>query len=395
MISKPVFNPGNALLKKLCKALSPDSRLLVLLLCIGTWYPLLSMAAQTQKIRIAIVDSYHPEYIWSQQTNDGVVAGLLEFGYLDTDLQVTAYTDTYQAESSRAIIKKYWMDSKRKKSRAEITLELRRITDELTKFKPDIILLGDDNAAKYVGNHYLDTDIPVVFWGVNGEPLKYGLLDSVEQPGHNITGIYQAGYHLDCVRNLQRLLPHIKTIAVLSDDSPTGRAHAKMIKRYGDEGSLPATVIKVVITNSYSQWQKEALALQDQVDAFFISNHNTLDDDNGQHVNDLDAAAWFLENIHKPSTTPSSYMVKEGFLATVDDAGFDQGFEATKIAHSILSEGRKPAEIASYAPDRGPVVVNRWRARMLGIEAQINQHADIIDEFVEDSAAWKHKSDAD
>ena len=63
-----------------------------------------------------------------------------------------------------------------------------------------------------------------------------------------------------------------------------------------------------------------------------------------------------------------------------------------KIAHSILSKGLDPKNISSYAPGRGPFVINRWRARMLGLETQINQHADIIDEFIEDSAAWKHKS---
>ena len=54
---------------------------------------------------------------------------------------------------------------------------------EIEQFKPNLILLGDDNAANYVGNQYIDTNIPVVFWGINGLPLKYGLLDSLEKPG--------------------------------------------------------------------------------------------------------------------------------------------------------------------------------------------------------------------
>ena len=34
----------------------------------------------------------------------------------------------------------------------------------------------------------------MVFWGINGLPLKYGLIDTIEKPEHNVTGIYQAGY---------------------------------------------------------------------------------------------------------------------------------------------------------------------------------------------------------
>ncbi len=40
----------------------------------------------------------------------------------------------------------------------------------------------------------LDTAISVVFWGINGMPLKYGLVDRMDQPGHNVTGVWQSGY---------------------------------------------------------------------------------------------------------------------------------------------------------------------------------------------------------
>lgn len=356
----------------------------------------LSAMAQTQKnLRIAVVSSYHPEYIWSQQTNDGVVSGLLEFGYLDNEEQGQIYTRNFEAKSSTATIKKWWMNTKRKNSQMDIARMLEQVTAELEQFAPDLILLGDDNAAKYIGNHYLDSEIPVVFWGVNGIPLKYGLLDSVEKPGHNVTGIYQAGYHFDSITYLKKLLPNIKTIAVLSDDSPTGRAHAKKIKRYGDEGLLDATVIKVVMTNSYTEWQQAALELQDKVDAFYISTHHTMKDDKGQHVHNLDVAAWYLEHIKKPEVVPSSFLVKEGMLATVDDSAFKQGYEAVKVAHSILSGKAKPAETASYAPGRGPFIVNRWRARQLGIEQIIEHNKAVIDEIIDESAAWKKKEQSE
>jgi|GEM_PF-3984131 len=90
-----------------------------------------------------------------------------------------------------------------KNSRSEIASVFANIITELDSFDPDIILLGDDNADNYIGNHYLDSSIPIVFWGINGLPLKYDLLDSLEKPGHNVTGVYQAGYHLDSIRFLK------------------------------------------------------------------------------------------------------------------------------------------------------------------------------------------------
>ncbi len=367
------------------------SHLLILLLLVT--FPLPSMAESDEKAkyRIAIVSSYHAEYIWSQQTNEGVVKALRDFGYLDNAEQGETYSKNYAIESNRAVVKKWWMDTKRKNSRPEIAATLARVTSDIARFSPDIILLSDDNAANYMGNHYLDSETPVVFWGVNGLPLKYGLLDSVENPGHNITGIYQAGYYFDSVRSLKKLFPSIQTIAVLSDDSPTGRSHAKKIKRYADEGRLEVHIVKVVITNSFSHWKREALALQKLVDAFYISTHHTLKDDQGRNVSNLDVAAWYLENIRKPEIAPSSFIVKEGLLSTVDDSAFKQGYEAVRVAHLILSGVKKAGEIASYAPERGAFIVNRWRARMLGVEEIIEQHSDLIDQVIDESAAWKHR----
>ena len=59
---------------------------------------------------------------------------------------------------------------------------------EIRAFKPDVVLLGDDNAAKHIGAQLLDSSTPVVFWGINGLPLKYGLVDSLDAPGRNVTG---------------------------------------------------------------------------------------------------------------------------------------------------------------------------------------------------------------
>ena len=354
--------------------------------------PLSGFAAEnpeTKKINIAVVSSYHPEYIWSQMTNDGVLAALLEFGYLDDSKQGEKYTRTNHVESARIVLQKYWMDTKRQNSPQQIARSFARITDELATFKPDLVFLGDDNAANYFGNHYLDSKIPVVFWGVNGVPLKYGLLDSLQKPGHNITGIYQAGYHREGVKQLQKLIPGIKRIAVFSDDSATGRPNAKKMQRYGMQGELGAEVVKMVITNSFETWQKEALAIQDQVDAFFISTHNTLRNKDGNHVDYLDVARWHLKNIHKPEIVAAAFSVKEGFLSTVDDSAFNQGYEAVKIAHSILSEGKNPAEISSYAPAQGPFIVNSWRAKMLGLEDRIKEQSEIIDQLIDEHQAWK------
>ncbi len=341
---------------------------------------------QAEKIRIMVVSSYHREYLWSQMTNNGLCTALLEFGYLDNQQQVEEYTSHDYVESSKAKIKKAWMDTKRKNSKSEIGRTLGQVIDQIDHFQPDILLLGDDNAANYISNQYLDTDMPIVFWGINGLPLKYGIIDSLDNPGHNVTGVFQKGYHLEAFEYFQKLVPGLKRVAVLSDDSPTGRAHAKKILRYAEDGRLPVELVAFVTTNSLAEWQAKALELQDKVDGFYISTNNTLKDEKGNHVDYLWVTSWHLRHIKKPEITPAIFMVKEGFLSTVDDSAFKQGYEAMGLAHKILL-GAKPAELPVYSPTRGPFIVNRQRAQMLGLEDAVKANSKIIDEYVDQMGA--------
>ena len=270
-------------------------------------------------------------------------------------------------ESSKAVVKKLWMDTKRKNSKAEIEQTVARIVSEIEAFKPDLILLGDDNATNYIGNQYIDTETPVVFWGVNGYPLKYYLVDSLDKPGHNVTGVYQAGYLKEGITSLQKLIPDIKKIAVLCDDSPTGRTKAKELVRFVKQGRLPVTIVESVVTNSVDTWKAKALELQDKVDAFLVLNHSTLKYADGRPVDQLEIGAWYLRNIKKPEVGHEKQLVEEGLLCAVDDSGFKQGYEAMRIARRILQQGEDPAEIAVYAPERGAFVVNLLRAKILGV----------------------------
>jgi ABC-type uncharacterized transport system substrate-binding protein len=357
---------------------------------VALFLPSAASQAEGKKFRIAVVSSYHREYLWSQDTNRGVVAALLEFKYLDNEAQAQEYTVKDAVESSRAVLRKFWMDSKRNDSEAALAAATARLVPELETFAPDLLLLGDDNAAQCIGGHYLDSDLPVVFWGINGLPLKYGLLDSLEKPGHNVTGVYQTGYLKDCFVYFKKLVPSIQTFAVLADASETARAKTKELEKLARQGELPLTLTEMVVTNSLAEWKARALALQDKVDAFFVTNHNTLKDEQGKPVDQLDIGAWYLTHILKPDCGDQRQFVEEGMLACVDDSGFKQGYEAVKMAHAILAQGRKPADIPVIAPERGPFIVNRMRARMLGLEETIKDNA-LIEEYVDTAAALKER----
>jgi len=336
------------------------------------------------KIKIFVVSSYHPEYLWSQDTSKGLCAALKDFKFIDNDQQIAEFMKNDFLETERVVIKKMWMDTKRKNKKNEIAATTANVLSGIEAFDPDLVFLGDDNATNFIGAHLVNTGVPVIFWGVDFNPLAYGYIDAIEHPGHNVTGVYQSGYFKESLEVLKKIFPSLKTFAILSDDSETGRAKTKAIVKLAHEGRLPLQLADQVATNSFSEWQDRALELQPRVDAIFVVNHGSLKDDNGASVDSLKAGAWYLANIRKPEASPEKQFVQEGMLLSVDDSGFKQGYEAGRIADLILHQKKSPADIPVITPTRGAVIINRQRAAMLGVNVSSK---DFIEEFIDKSSA--------
>ena len=348
-----------------------------------------SQAHTSQVHRIAIISSYHPEFLWTAETHQGVIKALLEKNYLNNQGEADQYTRNDYLKNDKIVMKKWWMDSKRKNTLPEIQREMTRIVNELERFDPDIILTGDDNATNYIGNYYVDSPTPLVFWGVNGNPMKYGLLDSLVKPGRNITGVYQEGYIKESVLFLKELLPQVKTMTILADESVTSRAKVKKITRLSNSGELPIQVITTIVSNDLESWKEQALHAASYTDAFYMLNHNTLKDKNENPVNSMDIGAWYLNNIKKPEISDEEHFIIEGMLAAVSDSGVRQGYKAMNIAIRII-EGESPSSIPVKAPKRGDYIVNRERAKMLGIYKKI-KHKKSIESWIDEALALKQK----
>ncbi len=340
------------------------------------------------KKKILVVDSYHREYLWSQYTNDGFCAAMLKFGYFDNKEQAAEYIKNDYIETSRVTVKRLWMDAKRKNKREEMaktTIEVSKIAGD---FNPDIIFLGDDEATDYIGNEFLDTKIPVVFWGINTTPVKYGLVDREAKPGHNVTGIYQTSYYAESLELLTKIKPGIKTFAILSDGTTTGRIHVKTIQYLVKSGRIPLKLVGVVSTSDSEEWKRKALELQTDVDAFFIAQYSGLKDKNDRPVTDEEMAAWYITHINIPEAAGFRHRVVQGMLCAADDSGYNQGYEAVAVAHDILAKGANPATYPPRAPKRGALMVNKQRAKMLGITLTEKMG---IEEYIDEMVALGEK----
>ncbi len=334
--------------------------------------------------RILVVSSYSRDVAWSKLTNAGFCAAMLKFRYFENQAQADEFTRSDSVETPRVVVKKLWMDTKRKGSKGEMDETSLAIYGYAKSFKPDIILLGDDEAVEYVGAKFLDSPIPVVFWGVNSTPVKYGLVDSMSRPGHNVTGVYQSGYYVQSLKLLKAMAPHVKTFAMLSIESAAGRSHCKTVDYLNRKGALPARLVATVATNDFELWKRKILELQGRVDAFYMSHYSGMKDKDGVAVPEQEAARWYLANVKIPEAVGFRQCIADGMLCGVDDSGYNQGFQAVAIARDILEKGARPDTYAPVSPARGASVVNVRRARMLGLSVPKDLE---VDEYMDKALA--------
>lgn len=354
----------------------------------GAAWPASAESSKAEKVRFAHVDSYHAGYKGSEMAFKGFSEGLMKYGFLDGPEQIQALIQHDTVESSTAIVKRWWMDSKRKNTKPEMMESTVRITKELQAFQPTVLFVSDDAATNYLGNQLLDTPTPVVFFGVKNTPVKYGLVDSLERPGHNLTGTYAGGYYKESLELLKALVPSAKTFAIISDDGDTGRSHVKAVEDLVRQGVLPLQWVETASIKHFQAWKQKILELQGRVDAFYVAAINSLEDDDGRDVPREEAIEWYLTHVKIPEASHAKSYVEQGLLCAADFNRYDQGFEAVTIANDVLTKGMSPATYPPIKVKRGPQVVNKERAQMLGL---MLTPAMGIEEYV-DNASVLHES---
>ncbi|RUM33903.1 MAG: hypothetical protein DSY58_08590, partial [Desulfobulbus sp.] len=135
-----------------------------------------SVFAQTRSLpRVLIIHSYAPKSLISQPQDEGIAQGLAESGFVD---------------GKSVEIKRFFMDTKRTYTRPDqIEARSKQALAMIEDFKPDLVFTVDDNATRTVMLSLVDSDIPVVFSGINAMPEMYNhsrrFMENRTHPGHN------------------------------------------------------------------------------------------------------------------------------------------------------------------------------------------------------------------
>lgn len=330
---------------------------ILILFCLT--FSLITSAAAQEVKRVYIASSYEENHICGGPQEEGVIKGLNKKGWF---------------EGMNLEVKRYYMDTKRKNTTPEAMKEEANIVfKQIKEFKPEVLVVLDDNAFREVALPLVDgEDLSVVFSGMNGQPESYNakkrFMDKRERPDGNITGVYEKLYVVRSVIVMQSAITGLKgkKIIGITDYSPTGNAltaqfeielknkprnidwelrrvkdwqeYTRLIKKLNDEegiGAIYPVALSLKVSDAVTYTAKEIFK-------------------------------WTIENSRKPEMALNYFFAKIGLFggAAVDFKAM--GYLAGKKAGQILN-GEKPGNLPiEDAPDYA-IVFNLKRAKELGI----------------------------
>ena len=287
--------------------------------------------------KVLLIFSYHPEFAWVVEETRGVEAVFQGKKVIETE--------------------KFYMDTKRKTGEAWKKKVAEEAVRKIEEFKPDLVIVFDDNACELVAERYVGTSLPIVFAGMNGDPEDYGF------PAENITGVIERHHYWESLEFLKRLVPDVERVALITDDNPTSHAFVARMRK----AVLPIGMVELYTTNDFDVWKAKVKELQSRVDAIGLFTYHTIKEKGEQvSLTPGDVLGWTLQHSQLPEFAFFDFSVRGGALCGVTLSGYEQGRAAAEIALMILA-GASPANIPIRNPQKGTPIVNEKRAEELNI----------------------------
>jgi ABC-type uncharacterized transport system substrate-binding protein len=260
--------------------------------------------SKTNKPKIYYINSYHKGYASSDSIMEGIERVF---------------------ENKNVQLKTFFMDTKRNSSPEFIASQTEKILMEIEEYTPDIILASDDNAVKYVVEpHFKNTNIPVLFCGVNWSASQYGL------PTDNITGMLEVLPLKHVLTKMREHYPQAYRLLVLSENTTSERNNKQLLDTLYRSAEFNEVTYSLV--NDFAGWQEAFLEGNESSDLIYIPTNGAI-----RNWNVDEAIAFVKENIKKPVVTCDDFMMLYATFGLTKVAS-EQGIWIAHKALEILND---------------------------------------------------------
>jgi putative ABC transport system substrate-binding protein len=233
----------------------------------------------------------------------------------------------------------------------------RKYAAELVALSPDIILASGTvsvTALRSIGG-----TIPVVFAAVT-DPVGAGFVDSLAQPGGNVTGfmIYEYSLGAKWLELLKQIAPNVMRVAILRDaTNPSG------IGLFGVIQSAAQSIgVRVSPVSTH-----DAAEIERAIAAFAQSpNGGLIVTPHGAASLHRELIVTLASRYKLPGVYYRRYFVDAGGLMSYGYDDLQQFRNAAGYIDRIL-KGEKPADLPVQAPNKYELVINLKAAKALGL----------------------------
>ncbi|MFY2507411.1 ABC transporter substrate-binding protein [Vibrio pectenicida] len=277
---------------------------------------LLLLAVSSVKAeKVLLIESYHAEYPWDVSYIKGIK---------DT-MSSSAELHSFQMDTKRVPVEQF-------EAKANEAFEYYQ------QIKPSIVVLGDDNALKYMLPKLYQEPISIVFLGINSNPRS--LLKKYKGQA-KVTGVLELPLFVKNIRDLSQMLPKKKhKFRVMFDSGVTSQEAAKHIKKQYVliEKNLKVEA-EILLIGTQEEWQEKVTSAKDDgVSVIIVGLYHTLVDKGGNSVPASEVLSWTNENSQTPLFAFWDFAVGEGKASGgVVLFGESQGKQAAGLVNEILA----------------------------------------------------------
>jgi ABC-type uncharacterized transport system substrate-binding protein len=241
---------------------------------------------------------------------------------------------------------------------------------------PDVVLLADDAALKFLGPKFAETKTQVVFLGINNNPRNY----FTKYPD-NINGILERPLLKRSIAYIHDILPRVKKLLVLFDSDLTSQIVKSEVFNNKDTVNIADIDVDIKNIGTYKEWQEVIKTVKGKYDAVIVGLYQTLKDEKGSVVDPEIVIKWTSANIAVPPFAFWDFAVAEDkTMGGLVLFGEEQGEEAAKMIKKILA-GTPSNKIFTSAGDNGELLFSKKQLEKYKIvlPEAVRKNARIID----------------
>lgn len=302
------------------------SGIVILILITGL---LFQHCSPERKKKIVYINSYHKGHPSSDEIMEGFMKNMP--------------ADSFDVYS-------FYMDTKRNTTTEYVENKARILLDSIIILNPEILVVSDDNAVKYLVEPNLNQlSMPIVFCGVNWTADEYKL------PHKQVTGILEILPVSNAVKLVKENYPAARKLMVLNENTITSRKEKQILHNLFLEVGLTT---EFSLVDDFEQWKTAFIEGNRNYDIIYFSTRAAIRDWNHE-----EALSIINENITIPVFTCEDFMMPYAVFGVTKIAE-EHGIWTAATTKKILS-GVSPADIPVTRNHESNVWLNKYLAEKI------------------------------